>query len=449
MSQVNDMAQKVPFIQKAGYSLGIHGIMYFWYATNLYLFYFYTDVVGLSPAQAGTIFFVSLLWDGVTDPIMGIITDRIIARGGRYRPMILIGGIPFCLSFIAIFYVPAGVDAFVYCLIANLVFRLFWTMTYIPYTSMLTRITTNSNERASIGGMKTIFFSLAKLPVAYFVLTFVAVLGAGDEAKGFLLTMSIIACMAGLAFIGCYYLTPEHADVSQEEIKRKLNVQQIIEYFRRNSQLWIVLVGLFFASGSFGILMQSIIYYFKYNLADADSAKLAFTSIAIAGLTVVPLWMALIPKLGNRMVWFSGCVLGAISLSTLYLLPDPSVWMVTTLIFLAASGIYAFIMTFLPMVADCVDYGEWKSGYRVEAFSFGFLSLANKISIGTAGWLLGYLQTWVGFEANVEQSESTLQGLKGILTLAPAVGVTLSAIVILTYKINFNYHKHILSELGK
>ena len=435
--------------QKAGYALGIHGIMYFWYASNLYLFYFYTDVVGLTPAQTGMIFLISLIWDGITDPVMGIITDRYVANGGRYKPLILIGGIPFSFSFIAIFYVPAMVNPFIYCLIANLVFRLFWTMTYIPYTSMLTRITPDSDERASIGGYKTIFVSLSKLPVSFFVLSSVAFLGAGDEAKGFLYTMSVIALLATLAFVACYFLTPEQADARQAGPSEKLNFRQILHYFRKNSQLWIIIASLFFASGSFGILMQSIIYYFKYNLADSDSAKLAFTAIAIAGLTMVPVWMNLAPKIGNRLVWFSGCVLASISLVALYLIPDPGVWTVTVLVYFAASGIYAFIMTFLPMTADCVDFGELKSGHRVEAFSFGFLSLANKLSIGTAGWLLGFMQTRVGFEANIDQSESTLQGLKGILTLAPAAGVIVSALIILFYRINRNYHKDIVTKLNR
>ena len=438
---------KLPFIQKAGYALGIHGIMYFWYGANLYLFYFYTDVVGLTPAQTGLIFLISVLWDGITDPIMGMITDRYVSRGGRYRPLVLVGGIPFCFSFVAIFHVPEAADPYIYCLLANLVFRTFWTMTYIPYTSMLTRITPDSEERASIGGYKTIFISLAKLPVSYYVLSMVAYFGAGDEARGFLFTMSILAVMACVAFISCYFLTPEHAG-GDAEMKEKLAFSEIATNFRMNSQMWIILAGLFTASGSFGIVLHSIIYYFKYNMTDPDSAKMAFTAIAIAGLTAVPVWMQLIPRTSNRFVWFSGCSLGAASLVTFYLIPDPGVWTVTILIYLTSAGIYGFIMTFLPMTADSVDFGEWRSGYRVEAFTFGFVSLVNKLSIAFAGWLLGTLQTMVGFVANVEQSAETLHGMKAILTLTPTVGLVLSALVILRYRLNSKYHKEIIADLS-
>jgi len=437
----------LPAYRKAGYALGIHGIMYFWYATNLFLFYFYTDVVGLTPAQAGTIFLISLIWDGITDPVMGVITDRIVVGGGRYRPFVLIGGIPFCLSFVAVFFVPAGVNPFVYCLIANIVFRLFWTITYIPYTSMLTRITTDSKERSSIGGYKTILTALAKLPVSFFVLSLVAVLGAGNEANGFLYTMSLIAIMACIAFVGCYALTPEGADLNTGSLRKNLAPAQIVANFRSNTQFWIVLFALFAASGAYGLLLQSIIYYFKYIVGDSGSAKLAFTAIAIAGLTAIPIWMRVIRKTSNRVVWLLGCCLATGSLFTLYLIPAPGVWVVTVLIYLAAAGVNGFLMTFLPMIADTVDYGEWKSGYRVEAFTFGFLSLANKLSIGAAGWLLGAMQTWIGFVPNVEQSDATLHGLKGIMTLAPLAGIVISALIIFWYRIDADYHKAILAKI--
>lgn len=440
-------SRPLPAYRKAGYALGIHGIMYFWYATNLFLFYFYTDVVGLTPAQTGTIFLISLIWDAITDPIMGVITDRIVARGGRYRPLVLVGGMPFCLSFVAVFHVPAAVNPFVYCLLANIVFRLFWTMTYIPYTSMLTRITTDSQERSSIGGYKTVFTALAKLPVSYFVLALVAILGAGDEASGFLYTMSLIAVMGCIAFVGCYALTPEDADVNIGSTRKNPAPAQIYANFRSNTQFWIVLFALFAASGAYGVLLQSIIYYFKYNIGDAGSAKLAFTAIAIAGLTAVPIWMHVIRKTSNRVVWLFGCGLAAASLFTLYLVPEPGVWLLTLLIYLAAAGVNGFLMTFLPMIADTVDYGEWKSGHRVEALTFGFLSLANKLSIGAAGWLLGAMQTWIGFVPNAEQSAATLQGLKGIMTLAPLTGIVISALIVSWYRIDADYHKGILAKL--
>jgi len=313
---------------------------------------------------------------------------------------------------------------------------------------MLTRITTDSKERSSIGGYKTILTALAKLPVSFFVLSLVAILGASNEANGFLYTMSLIAVMACIAFVGCYALTPEDADLNTGSLRKNLAPAQIVANFRNNTQFWIVLFALFAASGAYGLLLQSIIYYFKYVIGDSGSAKLAFTAVAIAGLTAIPIWMRVVRKTSNRTVWFLGCCLAAGSLFTLYLIPAPGVWVVSVLIYLAAAGVNGFLMTFLPMTADTVDYGEWKSGHRVEALTFGFLSLANKLSIGVAGWLLGAMQTWIGFVPNAEQSDATLQGLKGIMTLAPLTGIVISALIVFWYRIDADYHKAILAKIA-
>ena len=100
------------------------------------------------------------------------------------------------------------------------------------------------------------------------------------------------------------------------------------------------------------------------------------------------------------------------------------------------------------MTADTVDYGEWKSGMRVEAFSFGFLSLANKLSQAAAGWLLGFLLTLIGFVANTDLSEATRDGLKGITLLVPFVGLLISALVISNYPIDSRFHNEIVVELN-
>jgi len=443
-----DPPKQIPVRRKLGYALGIHGIMYFWYATNLYLFYFFTDVIGLTPAQAGQVFLISLVWDGITDPVMGVVTDRMVARGIRYRKLMLGGGLPFCASFVLLFRVPDLMTPFAYCLLTNLAFRTFWTMTYIPYTSMLTRITGDSIERARIGGFKTVFIGLAKLPVAYLVLPLVGLIGAGDEARGFFWTMSGLALMGALAFIGCAWLSPRERRLESGSAPNP-GLSAVRDNLKRNSQFWIILAGLFFASGSFGILMQSIIYVFKYVLVRPEDAKLAFTAIAVAGLTAVPVWMWVVARTGNRFVWLSGCLFGVAALGTLYASPAPGTWVVTALVFLAASGIYGFLMPFLPMVADCVDFGELKSGIRVEALTFGLMSLANKLSIGCAGWLLGVLQTRVGLEPNETQTEATQAGLMAIMTLTPAAGLAVSAAFISLYRLSPARHRQVVEALAE
>ena len=89
-----------------GYGAGDFGLNLFYTGLNLYLLYYYTDVVGLAPGIAGSLFMVALLWDAVTDPVMGAVASRTRSPFGRYRPYILLGGPLLGASFVLLFAAP-------------------------------------------------------------------------------------------------------------------------------------------------------------------------------------------------------------------------------------------------------------------------------------------------------------------------------------------------------
>ena len=89
---------------RLGYGIGDTAICLYWSGVGLYLLYFYTDVVGISPELAGTIYLIGMMWDALTDPYMGYIAERTRTRWGVYRPYLLFGNIPLALSFICLLY---------------------------------------------------------------------------------------------------------------------------------------------------------------------------------------------------------------------------------------------------------------------------------------------------------------------------------------------------------
>jgi GPH family glycoside/pentoside/hexuronide:cation symporter len=109
---------------KAGYGIGVYGIFLAWMTTAIALMNFYTEVMGLSAQDAGTIFLLASIWDAVTDPAMGWINDRVKTRWGRYRPWLLFAAVPFAASFAALFYRPQlgpGADLFLWALVVHLI----------------------------------------------------------------------------------------------------------------------------------------------------------------------------------------------------------------------------------------------------------------------------------------------------------------------------------------
>ena len=111
--------------QRVGYGVGDIAICFYWSGVGLYLLYFYTDIVGISPYLAGWIYALGIAWDAVTDPFMGYLAERTSSPRGRYRPYILFGTIPLALSFVLLFWVPPleGLSLFLCLVVINIFHR--------------------------------------------------------------------------------------------------------------------------------------------------------------------------------------------------------------------------------------------------------------------------------------------------------------------------------------
>ena len=105
-------------------------------------------------------------------------------------------------------------------------------------------------------------------------------------------------------------------------------------------------------------------------------------------------------------------------------------------------------MTFYAMVADAADYGEWKTGERIEAPLFGLVSLANKTSLAVGTWALAVMLEGVGFVANADQSDGTLGGMRQIMTLVPILGFLGSAAVITLFPFSTEQHRDMVQDIA-
>jgi GPH family glycoside/pentoside/hexuronide:cation symporter len=433
---------------KIGYATGIYGVFLAWMMVALYLLYFYTDVMGLTPAQAGLVFFIASMWDAVSDPVMGWLIEKTRTRWGKYRPYLLLAAVPFAASFAAIFYVPdlTGTNLFVWALILHIVFRTFYTAIYIPYTGLIARLSTDADERASIAGVKSVFISLAAISVSYLGLPAVTYLGGEDEARGFLRVALVCASLGIVALWVCFLFTREK--VTPEELRRPVvKPGDMVKALAGNKAFLLIFVGVLLFTGCYTIMNKTIVYFFKYDIGDRDAARWALSAIALAGILSPAIWVPISHWTSKKTVWVAGCLLASVGLLFIYFVDIRGIAPMVAMFFITGCGIHGFLMTFYAMVADSADYGEWKSGHRVEAPLFGLVSLANKTSLAVGTWALAMLLEGIGFEANVDQSPETLTGMRQIMTLVPVVGFAASAVVILFFPFTTREHRKMIEEI--
>ncbi len=432
---------------RAGYGIGDYAICLYWSGIGLYLLYFYTDVVGISPILAGWIYALGIGWDAITDPFMGYLAERTKTKMGSYRPFIYYGSIPLALSFVLLFWVPPfeGTVLFLFLILVNLIHRSCFTIVSVPYSSLTARITNDSNERTKLTTARMISASFGTLSMSALAFPLIAYFGGADEAFGFL-WLAIISGLIAIALLSVtVYSVREKVD---EIVTSNLpNFVSITKTVATNYPFWIVF-GCILILGSTGVMFnKNLIYFVKYGLELHEYQGLILGVSSGASFLSLPFWAYLALKIGKRETWLISMTIAFIGLLLFFYYPIASLNELLILLALIGVGNGAGGVLFWSMLPDTVEYGEWKSGIRTESSLYGFMTFAQKSSIAVAALILGFLLSGIGFEPNQIQSEETISGMKFMMSWIPICGIIISLVLMYFYPISTKFHGELLQRI--
>ena len=432
---------------RAGYGIGDYAICLYWSGIGLYLLYFYTDVVGISPILAGWIYALGIGWDAITDPFMGYLAERTKTKMGSYRPFIYYGSIPLALSFVLLFWVPPfeGTALFLFLILVNLIHRSCFTIVSVPYSSLTARITNDSNERTKLTTARMISASFGTLSMSALAFPLIAYFGGVDEAFGFL-WLAIISGLIAIALLSVtVYSVREKVD---EIVTSNLpNFVSITKTVATNYPFWIVF-GCILILGSTGVMFnKNLIYFVKYGLELHEYQGLILGVSSGASFLSLPFWAYLALKIGKRETWLISMTIAFIGLLLFFYYPIASLNELLILLALIGVGNGAGGVLFWSMLPDTVEYGEWKSGIRTESSLYGFMTFAQKSSIAVAALILGFLLSGIGFEPNQIQSEETISGMKFMMSWIPICGIIISLVLMYFYPISTKFHGELLQRI--
>ena len=432
---------------RAGYGIGDYASCLYWSGIGLYLLYFYTDVVGISPILAGWIYALGIGWDAITDPFMGYLAERTKTKMGSYRPFIYYGSIPLALSFVLLFWVPPfeGTVLFLFLILVNLIHRSCFTIVSVPYSSLTARITNDSNERTKLTTARMISASFGTLSMSALAFPLIAYFGGADEAFGFL-WLAIISGLIAIALLSVtVYSVREKVD---EIVTSNLpNFVSITKTVATNYPFWIVF-GCILILGSTGVMFnKNLIYFVKYGLELHEYQGLILGVSSGASFLSLPFWAYLALKIGKRETWLISMTIAFIGLLLFFYYPIASLNELLILLALIGVGNGAGGVLFWSMLPDTVEYGEWKSGIRTESSLYGFMTFAQKSSIAVAALILGFLLSGIGFEPNQIQSKETISGMKFMMSWIPICGIIISLVLMYFYPISTKFHGELLQRI--
>lgn len=443
----------VPLGTRIGFGVGDFGFLVVWQGTTLFLMYFYTDVLGIDPVVAGAIYLAAMVWDAVTDPVIAALAERTRTRWGRYRPWIALGAVPFGASFALAFSTPGdlAIAPWAWALCTHLLLRTAYTAVSMPFNSLQARLTSDADERTVLAGFRMVGAASGGLAIVILMPQVVQAFSAQGEAYGYFAAASLAGALAvaGLGYCAFAMREPDTGNDPAPTQSLLSDIAAIPGLFRSNGPLVRVFGVIVIGSICLGMFGKSVLYHFKYDVGREDLTTIALVIPAILLVITTPFWVWLSKRWSKRGALSSGLMI-ALSGYLLFFV-NPSAFLPGSFAAIALIGFggASLPVMFWAMLPDTIEYGEYRSGTRAEARTFGFATFAQKAAVGVNALLLGILLGWSGFEANAEQSAQTLTAMKAIMALVPASGTVAIWSILRGYTLNQETHRSIVRALAE
>ncbi|GKW38922.1 glycoside-pentoside-hexuronide (GPH):cation symporter [Pectobacterium carotovorum] len=436
--------------EKIGYGMGDAGCNMIGGAIMLFLSYFYTDIYGLSPALVGTLLLSIRVIDAVTDPIMGAIADRTQSRWGRFRPYLLWVCVPYVLFSVLMFTTPdwSYNGKVIYAFVTYFLMSLTYTAINIPYCSLGGVITADPHERVSCQSYRFIMVGIATLILSSTLLPMAEWFGGEDKARGYQMSMGVMAIIALFMFLFCFATV-------QERIKPAIPTNDALKADLRDvwkNDQWprILLLTLCNVCPGF-IRMAATMYYVTWVMGKSASFASLFISLGVVGMMF---GSALAKPLTDRFcklkVFFWVNIVLAIFSSAFYFFNPHLTSFILVMYFLLNVLHQIPSPLHWSLMADVDDYGEWKTGKRITGISFSGNLFFLKIGLAIAGAMVGFLLSYYGYDANApQQNAEAMNGIIMLFTLIPGVGYLITAGVVRLLKVDRELMQQIQIDLEK
>ncbi|MDC7127077.1 MAG: glycoside-pentoside-hexuronide (GPH):cation symporter [Spirochaetales bacterium] len=433
------MEKKVSFREKLAYGVGDAGCNFVWTTIGSFLTLYYTDSVGISAAVVGTIMFITRLLDGVSDLGMGLAIDKTSTRWGKARPWVLWSALPMAIGLILLFNVPSSLGCHgkvVYAFITYIFVAVFaYTACNLSYNTLLSLVATEQQDRTLMSTIRFMCTLAAVILISYLTMGIVEKVGWSGMS---LIYGALTLILLLITFLG----TKERVSVGVEnKTKNNLPVGKAFIMLFRNKYFYMVVALFLLTYAAMGATQGIGIYYARDVLGNTG----LFGTLTLAGLVptflILPIFPVLTKKWGKWKVLMIGLVIQVIGFIPMFLFPTNSTIVILGLI-VKGLGTGPLAAGLFAMVADVVDYGEWKTGERIDGLTYSATSFGMKVGTGLGTAIVGWSLAIGHYDgAAAVQPASAIAAMKILYYVIPAILGILSLIVLYFTNIDKIYPK--------
>lgn len=409
--------------------------------------YFYTNVVGISAGLVGTILLLSRIFDGVFDLAVAQIMDKVNSKHGKARNWVLWMAIPYGLSAMALFAVPAHATVMVQAIYIfvtyNLCVTLIYTLLNLPYSALAPLMTHNDHDLAKLNLFRMSMSPIGNIIVTACTLPFIRMMG-GDQ-KAWITVTAIYSVIAFAMLMWCFFGCKErfHTDAAKEASNMPFMTR--LKAALSNKYFLLLILTMVAVSLYQNVNGTCSTYFAQYLLGNPELMGIMQSAETFPRIIGIIALAPFLKKFGKRNLVLAGAVLCIVAQVLLMAAPTNFNLVIAAAIVrgLGQAPFYGCIFT---MIADTIEFGHWKTGIRVHAMLFSAFTVGQKFGSGVAGWAIGKLMDLSGFTGKATEVQSAVTMIKHLYLYGTIIAWVAVAILMLNYHLDKEYNG-IVSDL--
>ena len=437
--------EKISLVEYLCYGIGDFSFCFIYGAIGSYIVYFYTDIALIGATTVGTILLLSKVFDGISDMIMGYIIENVHSPLGKARPWLWWMVIPYAIGCVMLFSVPncGETGRVIYAFISyNLMATCIYTSMNVPYGVLSSVMTNKQNERSILSIARASLGALGVFVISSYAPDMVNLFGGG--APGWQRTFLFIGVLSiGLfliTFFGCKERVGSGVLEQKTGKKSSLSIVEGVKICFKNKYWFIMLMVNIFYTAMTSLYGMNL-YFAKYVLEDSAYNKTMMMCSTFAAIIVPILIIPVVQKIGKRNVaLYGGVGCGLLGQMTLILAAEKSFVLLYIGLIIRGIGVACVSATKFGMIADSIEYGEYKTNVRAEGFVYSAASLGVRVGSALASAFIGWILGVFGYDgALAVQSASAMKGIRIMFYYAPLIVFIVLFLLLIFYRLDKEY----------
>ena len=415
-----DHEPELPVFIKVGWGIGELAVAFYVGVTMMFFLFYLTEALAISPIWAGTALLIPRLWDAITDPFMGALSDRTRTRMGRRRPYLLAGALVFGIAFWLLLTPPpfeSEIGKVVYFTLMYIVVSTAYTIFDVPYSSMVAEMCSSYRGRTNLTGYKMM---AARTGIILSAIISPLVFNSRDTlSEGFALLGAVGGVFITVTGLIAFFATAEAPRV--EAIPERFSLREELAAVVRNRPFANLFTVFLLQNLAIGASATTLIYFITITMQ--VSPNLIGPLFAVAGVTALlatPGWVVISGRIGKKSAYARAMIINMIAALAIFFLPAALAMLLFGIYVINGIADAGNQLMSNSMVPDTVEVDELQTGTRREGAIFGAWAFCRKAGMAGGAFLTSIILSLFGFvSGGAEQPESAMLGVRIAFSAMP------------------------------